>query len=256
MKIATFNVNSIRSRLPIVLGWLKKNKPDIMCLQETKVQDHDFPVQPFTDAGYQTAYRGEKSYNGVVITSLQKPQELKFGFNDGLSADESRLIAAKIGNIHVVNTYVPQGREINNAMFKYKLKWFERLRKFFDRNFKRGDKLIWVGDLNIAPETIDIYNANMQENHVCYHKDARTAFEKTKQWGFIDIFRKYHPEPGQYSYYDYRTLDAVGRKMGWRVDHILATEPLAIKSKDCYIDLKPRLEHKPSDHTVMVAEFT
>jgi len=255
MKIATFNVNSIRSRMPLVLNWLKKNKPDIMCFQETKVQDHEFPVQPFTDAGYQAVYRGEKSYNGVAIASLKTPRDIKFGFDDGLPADESRLIALKIGEIYVVNTYVPQGREIEHAMFKYKLEWFERLRKFFDRNFKRGNKVVWVGDLNIAPEAIDIYNASMQENHVCYHKSVREAFEKTKRWGFVDIFRKYHPEPGQYSYYDYRTMNAVERKMGWRVDHILATEPLAKKSKDCYIDLKPRLEPKCSDHTIMVAEF-
>lgn len=256
MKIATFNVNSIRSRLPIVLGWLKKNKPDVMCMQETKVQDHEFPVQPFTDAGYQIACRGEKSYNGVALVSLQKPQELKFGFDDGQPADETRLITAKIGGIYVVNTYVPQGREIEHAMFKYKLQWFERLRKMFAKRFKHTDPVAWAGDLNIAPEAIDIYNAPEQEDHVCYHKDARAAFERTKQWGFVDIFRKYHPEPGQYSYYDYRTLNAVERKMGWRVDHILATDPLAKRSKDCYIDLKPRLEPKASDHTIMIAEFT
>ena len=255
MKIATFNVNSIRSRLPVVINWLKQNKPDIMCLQETKVQDHDFPVRPFIDAGYQVAYRGEKSYNGVALASIAKPTEIKFGFDDGLAADESRLITAKIGNIHVVNTYVPQGREIENAMYKYKLEWFERLRKLFAKRFKPSDRIVWTGDLNVAPEAIDIYNAPRQENHVCYHKSVREAFERTKQWGFIDIFRKYHPEPGQYSYYDYRTLNAVERKMGWRVDHILASAPLAKKSKDCYIDLKPRLEPKCSDHTIMTAGF-
>jgi exodeoxyribonuclease-3 len=188
--------------------------------------------------------------------SLQKPQELKFGFDDGQPADETRLITAKIGGIYVVNTYVPQGREIEHAMFKYKLQWFERLRKMFAKRFKHTDPVAWAGDLNIAPEAIDIYNAPEQEDHVCYHKDARAAFERTKQWGFVDIFRKYHPEPGQYSYYDYRTLNAVERKMGWRVDHILATDPLAKRSKDCYIDLKPRLEPKASDHTIMIAEFT
>lgn len=255
MKIATFNVNSIRSRLPVVLNWLKKNRADIMCLQETKVQDHEFPVQPFTDAGYQIAYRGEKSYNGVAVASLKKPTGIRFGFDDGLPGDESRLITLKIDNIYVVNTYVPQGREVEHVMFKYKLEWFERLRRMFEKKFKPSDKIVWVGDLNVAPEAIDIYNASMQENHVCYHKSVRKAFEKTKQWGFVDIFRKYHPEPGQYSYYDYRTLNAVERKMGWRVDHILATEPLAKRSKDCYIDVKPRLEPKCSDHTVMTAEF-
>ncbi|MFA7159757.1 MAG: exodeoxyribonuclease III [Kiritimatiellia bacterium] len=256
MKIATFNVNSIRSRLPIVLEWLKESKPDVMCLQETKVQDPEFPMQPFLEAGYQVAFRGEKSYNGVALASLQKPQELKFGFDDGSAPDETRLITARVGGLCVVNTYVPQGREIEHAMFKYKLQWFERLRKMFAKRFKPSDPVVWVGDLNIAPEAIDIYNAPEQEDHVCYHKDARAAFEKTRQWGFVDVFRKHHPEAGQYSFFDYRTINAVKRKMGWRVDHILATEPLAKRSLDCYIDLKPRIEPKASDHTVMVAEFT
>lgn len=255
MKIATFNVNSVRSRLPVVINWLKENKPSIMGLQETKVQDHEFPAQPFIDAGYQIAYRGEKSYNGVALASIAEPMEIKFGFDDGLPPDESRLLIARIGAVSVINTYVPQGREIDHAMYKYKLEWFERLRKLFEKRFKPSDRIIWVGDLNVAPEAIDIYNAPMQENHVCYHKAVRAAFEKTKQWGFIDVFRKHHPEPGQYSYYDYRTPNAVQRKMGWRVDHILATEPLAKKSKDCFIDLKPRLAPKSSDHTIMAAEF-
>lgn len=255
MKIATFNVNSIRSRLPVVINWLNKNEPDVFCMQETKVQDHEFPAAPFGEIGYQVAFRGEKSYNGVALASRVKPAEVHFGFDDGLSPDESRLILAKFGSVNVVNTYVPQGREIDNPMFKYKLEWFKRLRRMFEKRFNPGDQIVWVGDLNVAPEAIDIYNAAEHENHVCYHKSAREAFEKTKQWGFVDIFRRYHPEAGQYSYYDYRTLNAVERKMGWRVDHILATAALAKKSKDCYIDLKPRLAPKASDHTIMVAEF-
>ncbi|MDD5483387.1 MAG: exodeoxyribonuclease III [Kiritimatiellae bacterium] len=255
MKIATFNVNSIRARLPVVINWLNDNKPDIFCMQETKVQDHEFPVQAFIEAGYRIVFRGEKSYNGVAVASRAKPAEFHFGFDDGLPADASRLLAAKIGAFYVVNTYVPQGREIENAMYQYKLEWFKRLRNFFGKKFTPRDKIVWVGDLNIAPEAIDIYNAPLQENHVCYHKAVREAFAETKAWGFLDVFRKHHPEPGQYSYYDYRTPNAVARKMGWRVDHILATAPLAARSRNCYIDLKPRLEPRCSDHTIMAAEF-
>lgn len=255
MKIATFNVNSIRSRLPIVIDWLKINKPDFMAMQETKVQDHEFPAAAFIEAGYQVVFRGEKSYNGVALAGRIKPDRVSFGFDDGQPADESRLLVAKFGALNIINTYVPQGREIAHEMYKYKLKWFKRLRNLFEQNFKPSDKIVWVGDLNVAPEAIDIYNAAEQEDHVCYHIDVRKAFLKTRAWGFIDVFRKYHPEPGQYSYFDYRTLNSVQRKMGWRVDHILATAPLADKSKDCYIDLKPRLAPKASDHTVMVAEF-
>lgn len=255
MKIATFNVNSIRSRLPLVIDWLKKNRPDLMCLQETKVQDQEFPALAFAEAGYQIAFRGEKSYNGVALASKSKPAHVSFGFDDGKSPDASRLLIATFGALTVVNTYVPQGREIDHPMFKYKLEWFQRLFCLFEKQFKPDEKIVWVGDLNVAPEAIDIHNAAEQEEHVCYHLAVRKAFEKTKRWGFIDVFRKHHPEPGQYSYFDYRTPQAVQRKMGWRVDHILATAPLAKKSKDCRIDLKPRLAPKASDHTVMVAEF-
>jgi len=255
VKIATFNVNSIRSRLPLVENWLRKNKPDIFCMQETKVQDHAFPAAAFQETGYRIVFKGEKSYNGVAIASLAEPAEVSFGFDDGLARDESRLILAKFGGLYVLNTYVPQGRAIDNPMFKYKLEWFRRLRRLFEKKFKPQDKVVWVGDLNVAPQAMDIYNAEQQENHVCYHVSVRQAFEQTRQWGFVDVFRKHHPEPGQYSYFDYRVPRSVERKMGWRVDHILATAPLARKSKDCYIDLKPRLEPKASDHTVMVAEF-
>ncbi|MFC1498603.1 exodeoxyribonuclease III [Verrucomicrobiota bacterium] len=255
MKIATFNANSIRSRLDIILSWLKKNKPDVLCIQETKVQDKDFPALTFIEAGYNVIFKGQKSYNGVAIISLKKPSKISFGLDDGKQPDESRLLCAKIGPVHIVNTYVPQGREIDHPMYQYKLEWFKRLKKYFSRHFTPKTKVVWLGDLNVAPEAIDIHNAEKQEDHVCYHKDVQKVFAKTVDWGFVDVFRKYHPEPGQYSYFDYRNKDAVKRKMGWRVDHILATSALAKKSTDSYIDLKPRLKEKPSDHTFMVAEF-
>jgi len=255
MKIATFNANSIRSRLEIILGWLKENKPDVLCVQETKVVDKDFPSLAFIESGYNVIFCGEKSYNGVAVISRQKPSDVRFGLDDGGQADETRLVCAKIGPVSVVNTYVPQGREIDHAMYKYKLEWLKRLKAFFGRHFTPRDKVVWVGDMNVAPEAIDIHNAPEQENHVCYHVDVRKAFADTISWGFVDVFRKHHPEPGQYTFFDYRTINAVQRKMGWRVDHILATPPLAAKSKDSYIDIKPRLLDKPSDHTFLVAEF-
>lgn len=255
MKIATFNVNSIRSRVAAVTDWLIKNKPDVLCLQETKVQDQDFPVAEITTTGYQVIFRGEKSYNGVAILSKAKPTNVQFGLDDGLLPDETRLVTARFGPVHVVNTYVPQGRAIDHAMYQYKLQWLERLRKWFDRHFTPKTLLVWVGDLNVAPEAKDIHNADQQANHVCYHQDVRKAFERTRAWGFEDVFRKYHPEGGQYTFFDYRTANALKRNMGWRVDHILATRPLVNKSLDSYIDLAPRLKPQASDHTVLVAEF-
>ena len=255
MKIATFNANSIRSRLDIVTAWLKANNPDVLCIQETKVTDDLFPVMAFEQAGYSVVYRGQKSYNGVCIISRQPATEVIFGLDDGGQPDESRLVSARVGPVRIINTYVPQGREIDHEMYRYKIEWFRRLREYFDRHFKPSQKIVWVGDLNVAPEAKDIYNAEEQADHVCYHVDVRQAFEQARSWGFVDVFRKHHPEPGLYTFFDYRTPGAVKRGMGWRVDHILATPSLAAKSSNSYVDLEPRLAEKPSDHTFLVAEF-
>ena len=255
MRIATFNANSVRTRLPTIVKWLKKHAPDVLCLQETKVQDKDFPAEAFTDAGYHAAFRGGKSYAGVALLSKSKPGEVRFGLDDGCEPDENRLVAAKVGSVYVVNTYVPQGRDIEHPMFRYKLEWFGRLRSFFDRHFTTRMRVVWVGDLNIAPEPIDIHNAEKQADHVCYHADARAAFARAREWGFVDIYRKYHPEPGRYTYFDYRFPHLVKSNKGWRVDHILATQPLARKSVDAWIDLQPRLTPTPSDHTFVAADF-
>jgi len=253
--VASYNVNSIRSRLGLVLEWLKANQPDVLCVQETKVIDAEFPAEPIRAAGYHVVYRGEKSYNGVALISKAEPKDVRFGLDDGGPADEARVVAAKVGPLHVVNTYVPQGREITHAMYQYKLQWFERLRAYFDRHYTPRKLLLWTGDLNIAPESMDIHNADRQADHVCYHIDARRAFATTVAWGFTDVFRKYHPEPGQYTFFDYRQIGALKKNQGWRIDHLMATRPLAEKSVRAWIDLQPRQAEKPSDHTVVAAEF-
>lgn len=255
MLIATFNANSIRSRLEIVTGWLDSHRPDILCIQETKVQDADFPRAAFINAGYHINFRGEKSYNGVAIASRVVPDEVTFGLDDGGPEDATRFVTARFGNLRVVNTYVPQGREIDHPMYAYKLDWFRRLRAWFGRHATPADLLLWTGDLNVAPEAMDIHNAEQQANHVCYHADVRRAFADTLAWGFTDVFRKHHPEAGQYTFFDYRTPNAVQRKMGWRIDHLLATAPLAARSVSASIDLAPRLQEKPSDHTFLSAAF-
>lgn len=239
----------------ILLDWLSANRPDVVCLQETKVVDPDFPLGPIRDAGYHAVYRGEKSYNGVAILSLAEPSGVRFGFDDGGPADETRLVCAKVGPIQVVNTYIPQGREIDHPMYRYKIEWFGRLAKYFDRHFTPRQQVVWTGDFNVAPQAMDIHNSDQQADHVCYHVDVRMAFARTMEWGFVDVFRKHHPEPGCYTFFDYRQRDAVGRNLGWRIDHILATRPLAAKSAGASIDLRPRMMEKPSDHTVLMAEF-
>jgi exodeoxyribonuclease III len=255
MKIATFNANSVRARLPIILGWLREQRPDVLCIQETKVRDEEFPTEPFIEAGYGVVFRGQKSYNGVAVVSRTKPQATEFGFDDGGPCDDTRLQYARFGPLHIVNTYVPQGREIDHEMYRYKIEWLARLKAHFGRRFSTRMKVLWLGDLNVAPEAMDIHNSDKQANHVCYHVDVRRAFADTISWGFVDVFRKHRPEAGQYTFFDYRTINAVKRKMGWRIDHMLATPSLARRCSDCWIDIEPRLQPRPSDHTFLVADF-
>ena len=152
LTIATWNVNSIRARLRLLLPWLETASPDVVCLQETKVQDADFPIGPIESVGYCAAYRGQKSYNGVAILCKRPIENVRCGFDDGGPADEARLIAAEVDGLSIVNTYVPQGRDREHEMYAYKLQWFGRLRAFFESHFLPDDSVIWTGDLNVAPE--------------------------------------------------------------------------------------------------------
>ena len=254
MKIASFNVNSLRARLPIVLNWLEKHAPDVLCLQETKVQDHDFPAQAFDGCGYKFAFKGQKSYNGVAIFSKSTLENVSFGL-DTEPSDQPRLVKAKIGSINIVNTYIPQGQDPESEKFEYKLNWFKRLKKYFRKNFKPTDLVIWVGDFNIAPTDIDVYDPKGLFGHVCFCAEVQQALEDVMEFGFVDVFRKHCPEPNQYTFWDYRLPGALKANRGWRLDHIMATEPLAKKSTACYIDKEPRAKERPSDHTPIIVEF-
>ena len=263
-KVATYNANSIRARMAFILPWLEQKEIDVLCVQETKVQDADFPEKPIRDAGYHVVFRGQKAHAGVAIIARSEPQDVAFGFDepppdesaDGAS-DEPRLIRCVIAGVPMVNTYVPQGRSPDSEHFQHKLAWFARLRALFDRHYAPDEPLLWMGDFNVAPHPIDIYDPKGQANHVDYHPHARAALERVKEWGFVDIFRIHHPnEENQYTYYDYRARDAIERGVGWRVDHIWGTEPIAAKSVDAWIDLNARRAERPSDHTFLVAEFS
>lgn len=254
MKITSFNVNSLRARLPIVLRWLEEHKPDILCMQETKVQDNDFPCEDFDNIGYNYVFKGEKSYNGVAIVSKNQIEDVQFGFNDE-PRDQARLIIARINEVVVVNSYVPQGDNPESEKFIYKLNWFKKLRRLFEENFKPNQPIVWVGDLNIAPLPIDVYDPEGLLGHVCYHPEVQKLLNDVIAWGFVDIFRKYCKEGGKYTFWDYRIANVLKRNLGWRLDHIMATNSLAQKSLGCYIDAEPRKAIRPSDHTPIVAEF-
>ena len=265
MIVASFNVNSLRARMPIVLDWLANTRPDVLCMQETKVQDKDFPAEVFDEAGYNYVFAGQKSYNGVAILAKSGIADVQAGFDDepkdppvgevSPSADQPRLIKAEINGMIIVNTYIPQGYLPDSEKFQYKLEWFRRLRRFVEEHFKPTDPVLWVGDLNIAPEPIDVYDPEGLLGNVCYHPDVHKELKKVMDWGFVDAFRLHCKEPGQYTFWDYRPINAVKRNLGWRLDHIMATKPLAEKCTACYIDKTPRLLPRPSDHTPIVAEL-
>ena len=240
--------------MPVVLDWLGECQPDVLCVQETKVQDVDFPHEAFDQTGYEYVFKGQKSYNGVAIFSKSKIENVKIGF-DAEPEDQPRLIKAQINGVSIVNTYVPQGYMPDSEKFEYKLNWFNRLREYFEKNFKPTEPLVWLGDLNVAPEPIDVHDPEGLLGHVCFCPQVTEALKIVCQWGLVDVFRKHCAEPGQYTFWDYRMRGSFKRNLGWRLDHIMATKSLAEKSTACYIDKEPRLAERPSDHTPIVAEF-
>lgn len=254
MKVATFNVNSIRKRLPIVLDWLQAYRPDVMCLQETKVVDADFPLEPLTKAGYHVTYRGMKGYNGVATLSLEKPQQVRYGLCEGPDSEDFRILQTVIDGVPIVNTYMPQGFLIDSPKYQYKLGWFKRLRAYFDEHLDREKPAIWLGDLNVAPESIDVHSPEKHKKHVCFHELARQEYKATVDWGFVDVFRVLYPDRVQYTFWDFFANSFASDK-GWRIDHILATPVLAKRCTTVEVDLSPRRATTPSDHTVVWAEF-
>jgi len=254
MKIATYNVNSIRRRLPIVLDWLDHHKPDVMCLQETKVPDDQFPLLELRAAGYHVTYRGHKGYNGVATLSLKEPESVLHGLTEGPDVEDDRILLTVIDGLPVLNTYVPQGHKVGTDQYVFKLEWFGRLRRYFGERLDPAKPAVWVGDVNVAPEAIDVYHADRRVNDPDFHIDARNAYKRTLSWGFTDVFRALHPDRVQYTYWDY-FRNAFQHNWGWRIDHILATAPLAEQCRVCEVDVAPRQVPSASDHTVVWAEF-
>jgi len=256
MRIASFNANSIRSRLQVILDWIASNNCDVLCVQETKVTDEEFPVDAIASAGYHAVFTGQKSYNGVAIISKTQAANVRKGLGRMPEDEEARVIRASFDGITVVNTYVPQGTAVDSPRFQYKLDWIRQMRDYFDRDFTPNDPIVWLGDFNVAREPIDVYDPEGLYGSVCYHPDEHAALDYVVEWGFVDVFRKHHPgEPGHYTFWDYRVPNSFKRRMGWRLDHIWATRPLAERCVDCWIDKEPRGREKPSDHTFIAADF-
>ena len=254
MKFSTFNTNSIRARLPIIIDWLSREQPDILCVQETKVQDKDFPYAPFEAAGYQVFYRGQKSYNGVAIISKLPAEAIRLGLYNS-NDEEARFISGSINGIPVINVYVPQGFAVGTDKFDYKLRWFRDLLSYVKNSFRPSDPVLLTGDFNVALESIDVFDPEKFRGEVGFHPDEQAIMREFFSWGFFDIFRKHHPGGPHYTFWDYRIPNSFKRNMGWRIDYILATPSIAETCQRVWIDTEPRTRQKPSDHTFLVAEF-
>lgn len=255
MVVATWNVNSIVSRLSHVLRWLALRQPDVLCLQELKCLPNAFPLPAFWAAGYMAAWVAEGSYNGVAIVSRLPLTDVKIGFGDG-RPEEARLIAATAGGVRVLSAYVPHGREVGSEWFRYKLDWLARLRAHLDRSHQPGEPLALCGDFNVAPEARDVYDPKLWGSKVHFHPDARIALKEVTSFGLADTFRMHHAGGGLYSWWDYTTRDGFAKNKGLRIDHVFATRPLAERCLYAAIDRTERTVAHSSDHAPVLAAFS
>jgi exodeoxyribonuclease-3 len=251
-KVATFNVNSLRARMGILADWMAAEQPDVLCLQETKVQDKDFPIQAFREAGYFPVHWGQKAYNGVAIIGRRPPEESRIGLY-GRPDEAARLVEARFGDLRVVNAYVPQGFEVGSDKFQEKLAWLRDLLSHLQKRYATRDPLLVVGDFNVALDPRDVFDPEGLRGQVGFHPEEQEILSAYLTWGLVDLFRERHPEGGHYTFWDYRIPNAFKRRMGWRIDYLLGTKPVAERCLDIRIDTRPRTLTKPSDHTPVVA---
>ena len=253
MKIASWNVNSLKVRLPQVLDWLKQEQADVLALQETKMTDDVFPVQAIQDMGYQVSFSGQKTYNGVAIIAKQQPEDIVTDI-EGLDDPQRRIIAATIDDIRVVNLYVVNGQAPGTDKFRYKLNWLHHVTEFLNQQLNDYQNVIVLGDFNIAPDDRDVYDPKKWHEKILCTTEERAALNNILDLGFQDCFRLLHDQAGYFSWWDYR-MNQFARGMGLRIDLILASDELSETLSASYIDVGPRKNDRPSDHTPVVAEF-
>jgi exodeoxyribonuclease-3 len=260
MKIATWNVNSVRTRLEQVINWLSENPVDVLCLQETKVIDQDFPRLDFEKLGYYLYISGQKSYNGVALISRQSLTDVSTGFTailPGLDSEwdtQKRVITGVFSGIRIVNLYVPNGSSIGSEKYEYKLGWLKLLKEYLQVLLLTNSPISICGDFNIALENIDINDKVNIDNHIMASVPERQALRDILSLGFADAFRKFNHQGENYTWWDYRTA-AFKRNLGWRIDHHYLTPDLYERAQSCVIDVEPRKLNQPSDHTPVIVEF-
>lgn len=254
LTVATWNVNSIRSRLERLLAWLEKVAPSIVCLQELKCEQADFPFEAIRAAGYHAAVYGQRTYNGVAILSRDEPQDVRPGWGTPPEDAQARLLSVRVSGVQVVSAYVPNGAVVGSDKWTYKLEWLARLRDYLDRTADPSAPVLVCGDFNVAPEERDVARPEAWRGSVLFHEEAVQALAHVTDWGLHDVVRRHHDGPGPYSWWDYRNL-AFPKNDGLRIDHVFATRVLAERSRGAYVDRDERKGEKPSDHAPVVAVF-
>ncbi len=253
MKIATWNVNSLKVRLPQVLDWLAANAPDVLCLQETKLTDDNFPAGDIEAAGYHVVYAGEKTYNGVAVISRQQVTDIVTD-PTGLDDPQRRILGATCNGIRVLNLYVVNGQEVGSEKYAWKLEWLSRVSRYIESQLREHDHLVVLGDFNIAPEDRDVHDPEAWRERILCSTPERAALKAMLALGLVDTFRLFEQEEKSFSWWDYRAA-AFRRNLGLRIDLILASRSLAGSCTACRIDKEPRRLERPSDHAPVIAEF-
>jgi exodeoxyribonuclease-3 len=254
MRLATWNVNSIRMRVERITAFLERQRIDVACLQETKARDDEFPREAFEELGYHLCIHGQRTYNGVAILSRSPIEEPVLGIPDGEDDPEARFLSARIGRLRLANVYVPNGSVVGSDKFSYKLRWLARLQQWIADTLTEGELFLVCGDYNIAPDDRDVYDPDSWRGKVLFHPDEHKALAELGELGLRDGFRQFHEEGGLYSWWDYRA-GMFHRGKGLRIDHVFVTEALAERAVGMEIDRDERKGKKPSDHAPVIAEF-
>ncbi len=254
MKFSSWNINSLKVRLPQVIDWLDLNQPHIMCLQETKLQDEQFPVDEIAKAGYHAIFSGQKTYNGVALLSRVSNGTDLCTALPGLNDPQKRLIAATYDDIRVICVYVPNGERVDSEKYSYKLEWLKALINFLQEERKRYSKVMLLGDFNIAPADSDVYDPSAWEEKILCSTPERKVFQQLLGMGLVDSFRLFTQPTGIYTWWDYRMM-GFRRNHGLRIDHILISTEIAAACKRCWVDIAPRKHERPSDHAPITVEL-
>lgn len=255
MKIVSWNINSLRKREERLLTWLAQTQPDIVCLQETKCTDEQFPAEALRRAGYYAAFHGQKSYNGVAILSKTEAGDVRAALCDEEEDPQARVIAAWIGDVRVFSVYAPNGQAVGSPAYEYKLKWYARLRACLQEHERLDRDLVVCGDFNVAPRDEDVHDPALWEGAIMCSDGERAAFQRLCEVGLVDTFRTHHPETGLFTWWDYRML-SFPKNRGLRIDGVLASKSLATRSTGAGIDREMRKGKEPSDHAPIWTEFT